>query len=84
MPALQKELETYQRELPNLLGDAGKYVLIRGDQLHGVWSTYEDAIQEGYRLFNLEPFLVRQISAMEQVFYTTKDVAPPCQSSTCR
>jgi hypothetical protein len=71
MSILDKELETYDRELPNLLADAGKYVLIQGDKLYGTWSTFDDVIQEGYRLFGLKPFFVRQIGAVETVFTTT-------------
>jgi len=72
--ALEKELATYQRALPNLLGDAGKFVLISGDEVSGVWATYADAIQAGYRVFGLAPFLVKQIQAIEQVHYMTEDV----------
>jgi hypothetical protein len=64
MATLERELETYKKALPTLLDKQGKYVLIKGDAVAGVWGTYEDAIQEGYRLFKLEPFLVKQIQAM--------------------
>jgi hypothetical protein len=77
---LQKELATYKRELPNLLGRVGKYVLIRGDQVLSVWEAYQDAIQEGYRVCGLDPFLVKQIQAVEQVHYITRAVEPVCQS----
>src|SRR5207302_1898928 len=83
MAILDTEVETYRRELPNLLRDTGKFVLIQGDKLYGTWSTFDDVIQEGYRLFGLKPFFVRQISPIEEVFTTTKDIAP-CPSSTCR
>jgi hypothetical protein len=84
MPALEKELETYRRELPHLLADEGKYVLIHGDKVISTWATYADAIQEGYRLFQLQPFLVKKISAIEQIAYFTRDVAPTCQSITTK
>jgi hypothetical protein len=29
--ALEKELQTFQRELPNLLANEGKFVVISGD-----------------------------------------------------
>jgi hypothetical protein len=82
MAILDTEVATYQRELPNLLKDTGKYVLIHGERVDSVWCTYDDAIQAGYRFFGLKPFFVRQISPFEEVFTTTKDIAPPCPSST--
>ncbi len=77
---LEKELAVYRRELPNLMAHAGKYVVIHEDHLAGTWETYQDALQEGYRLFQLKPFLVKQIQAVEFVHYTTRDVTPLCQS----
>ena len=85
MSVLDRELETFHRELPNLLlSDAGRYALVHGDKVDSAWSTWEDAVQAGYRLFGLEPFLVKQISLIEEAFFTTKDIAPPCPSSTCQ
>jgi hypothetical protein len=77
--ALERELDTYKRELPNLLDKAGKYVLIHEDQV-SVWCTYEDALQEGYRIFGLKPFLVKQIQTTEQIHHVTRDIQPVCQS----
>ncbi len=79
--ALEKELETYQRELPNLIGQhAGKFVLIGGDKVSGTWETYRDALQEGYRLYGLKPFLVKQIQATEIVHHMMRDIHPLCRS----
>ena len=77
---LEKELETYKRELPKLLADEGKFVLIQDERVYGTWGTYEDAIQEGYRLFQLRPFLVKRISPTEPVLHFTRDVLPACRS----
>ena len=78
--ALEKELETYKKELPNLLPRAGKYALIQGDKVSGIWETYPDALQEGYRIFGLKPFLVKQIQAVDFIHHMTRDVRPLCQS----
>jgi hypothetical protein len=43
--ALEKELETYHRELPNMLTNEGKYVLIHEDDVAGFWDTYEDRLE---------------------------------------
>jgi hypothetical protein len=78
--ALEKEVETYHRELPNLLANAGKYVLIHKESVISWWDSYTDALQEGYRLFGLEPFLVKQIQAVEPVHHVTRDLGPACLS----
>jgi hypothetical protein len=64
---LEKELQTYSDRLPDLLCDEGKFVLIKGDDVVGVWETYADALKEGYQKFQLEPFMVKRIEAVERV-----------------
>ena len=72
--ALEKEQSTYTRELPALLAHEGKFVLIHGEQIDGVYDTYQDALKIGYSKFKLEPFFVKQIRAMEQVQFFTRDI----------
>ena len=43
--ALEKEIETYNRELPNLLAEQGKFVVIHGDKIIGTFVSYEDALK---------------------------------------
>jgi hypothetical protein len=74
--ALEQELETYKKKLPELKVHEGKFVLIKGDQVVDVFGTYEDAIKEGYSKFKLEPFLVKQIHAIEQVQFVSRFVDP--------
>jgi hypothetical protein len=73
---LEKEQETYQRELPNLLQHEGKFVLIRESRIAGFFGTYEDAIQAGYVAFGLNPFMVKQIRPTEQVHQFSRPIAP--------
>lgn len=73
---LTKDIETYERELPNLLNDDGKFVLIEGDAVAGVYDTYEDALKAGYEKLGLNPFLVKQIQTAEQVQSFTRAVEP--------
>jgi hypothetical protein len=79
--ALEKELQTYNTKLPELLANEGegKYALIHGDDLVDVLGTYEDAIKEGYAKFNLTPFLVKQIQTMEHVQFISRLL--PCYIS---
>lgn len=72
--ALEKELETYKKKLPELKQDEGKYVLIHGDEVIDTFTSYEDAIKEGYKKFQLEPFLVKQIHMIEQVYLISRSI----------
>jgi hypothetical protein len=69
---LQRELAVYRKELPNLLQHAGKYVVIQGDRVADVFTSYTDALRDGYRRFGLRPFLVKQIRAMEPIHFITR------------
>jgi hypothetical protein len=76
---LEKELSIYERELPNLIADEGKFVLIGDDKVIDVYSSYDDALKSGYKEFGLtKPFLVKQIQSIQQVHYFTRDLAIPC------
>jgi hypothetical protein len=79
--ALEKEMETFQQNLPNLLCESGKYVVVSGDQIAGIYGTYEDALKVGYEKYGLKPFLVRKIQAVEQVQYFTRDIDVECLTS---
>ena len=70
--ALEKELETYRTKLPELKDREGQFVLIHGDDVIDTFTSYEDAIKEGYARFKLDPFLVRQIRAFEQAQFITR------------
>lgn len=62
------EWRAYKREVLRLLaeGHAGRYVLVKGDQVLSVWDTLRDARQAGYERFGMEPFLVREIQFTER------------------
>ena len=74
---LEKELETYTKKLPELKAEhEGKFVLIHGEDVVDTFSSYDDAIKAGYQKFNLEPFLVKQIRALEQIQFISRFVDP--------
>jgi hypothetical protein len=77
---LERELETYRENLPNLLHDKGKFVLIHGDTIAGVWDTYREALEEGYAQFELSPFLVKRIEEHEKVHFIRQPIQP-CPTS---
>ncbi len=72
--ALEKELATYQAKLGELKQDEGKFVLIQGETVIDIFSSYDDALKEGYKRFGLTPFLVKQIHAIEPVYYFTRPI----------
>jgi hypothetical protein len=72
--ALEAEQQTYVRELPTLLASVGKFVLISGDVVAGVYDTYADALTVGYDRFGLNPFLVKQIEFTETVYRFSRDL----------
>src|SRR5271156_2167211 len=75
--ALEKELVTFERELPRLAKEApGKFALVKGDEVVSLFDTYEDALTAGYGMFKLETFMVKQISAIERIQFFTRSLAP--------
>ena len=74
--ALERELQTYKDKLPELRENAGKFVLIHGESVVDIFTSYEDAIKRGYDEFKLEPFLVKRIEQIEQVQFITRFATP--------
>ena len=71
--AIDREWETLQANLPALLEkEEGRYVLIHDDQVVGIWDTKAQALEEGYRRFNLESFLVQHIVAYEKPIFVPR------------
>ena len=59
---LQQEkdyLKSHQEKLAKLY--PGKYLLIKGETVHGAFETYDQGITEGAKLFGAGPFLVRSV-----------------------
>ena len=82
--ALEKELETYKQKLPELRAEEGKFVLIHDREVVGTYTSYEDAVKDGYAKFGLtSSFLVKQIQAVELVHFVSRFV-DPCPTSVSR
>jgi len=59
---LGEEREFFDRSLSEWLGRfPGKVVLVKGQELIGVFDTEQNALAEGARRFQLQPFLVRRV-----------------------
>jgi hypothetical protein len=74
MPALDREIQTYKNKLPELTASEGKFVLICGDGVMGVFDSYQDALTAGYERCGIKPFLVKQISSVEVLASFTRDL----------
>ena len=63
---LDQELATYEAHRQRLLADhEGKFVLIHGSELIGVFDSEKDAIDQGFERLGNVPFLVKQILRVE-------------------
>ncbi|HEY7424975.1 MAG TPA: hypothetical protein VH682_12160 [Gemmataceae bacterium] len=67
--AIAEEWETYRREVGRLLaeGNEGRYILIKGRQIIGIWNTRKEAFAAADQRFPLQPFLVHQIQERERI-----------------
>lgn len=61
--ALEREMATFQRELPRLLaeGHDGHFAVVQGDRLRGIHEERGSAVSAGFEEFGLTPFLVVQV-----------------------
>ena len=62
----RENIAAFYRALSRMVRDGyeGDWVLIENGSIFGVWSTYEDALDVGYKSFGLQmPFLVKQVKA---------------------
>lgn len=72
---LEKELKTYEQNKPSLLAkSAGKFVLIKGDQIIETFSSYADALSAGYKQFSDQEFLVKEIKEIETINYFSRSL----------
>jgi hypothetical protein len=67
--ALELELDAFARMKEQLLtAYEDKFVLLKGEQFLGSYDTAEAAYNAGVGAFGQEPFLVKKVSRVEQVF----------------
>ena len=64
------EWNAYRREVGRWLaeGHEGKWVLIKGETVLGLYDTNDAALSEGHKRYFRESFLVHQIQADEPVY----------------
>ena len=67
---LEKERKFFESHRADWLSqNPGKFVLVKDDELIGIFSSQKEALIEGARRFGTESFLVRQVEETEQVVY---------------
>ena len=66
---LAEQLVTYREHLDELLRHKGKYVLIRGREIVGIYADEQEAMREAIDRFGGEHILIKQIVAREPVHY---------------
>jgi hypothetical protein len=78
---LYHEWNTYRRELPRLLaeGQEGKYALLKGEAIVGIFEAESQAFAEGRKRFLMEPFMIQPIRSEEAILRT-----PWLYRSSCR
>ena len=66
---LAAEWETYRREVGRLLaeGQEGKYALIKGEEIIGIFETWGEARRVGLEKYLLDGHIVRPILSREPV-----------------
>lgn len=77
---LDIELKAFEAALPTLLSNTGKFAVVHGAAIDGVFTSYEDALKSAYEKFGLDQFLVKKISPAEQVAYISRVNSAPCQA----
>ncbi len=63
----RKYFEDHRQEW--LVKFPGKFVLIKNEELIGVFDKLEDALSEGARRFGIESFLARRVEESEEIVY---------------
>jgi hypothetical protein len=66
---LAVEIATFERELPRLLteGEAGRWAVVKGNEVVSVWDTVNDALQAAHERLGLEPFLLREVREEQRI-----------------
>lgn len=73
---LSAEVQAFEKMLPELMKHAGKFALIHGNTLAGVYTAYEDALKIGYEKYGVTPFLVRKIAQTQHIAFISRMIVP--------
>lgn len=75
--ALTDEYAVYESRVAEWVeGHLNDFVLIKGTEVVGFYTTYEEALSSGYERFGVAPFLVKQVGPQPEAHYISRLVAP--------
>ncbi len=80
--ALEMEMARYRKLMADhdrVQEHHGQYTLIQKEDVVGFFSSFDDALREGYRRFKPGSFLVKQVSAIDEVHFVSRFA--PCLTS---
>jgi hypothetical protein len=66
---LDREIATYRKQLPELLAHEGKFVVIHGEDVGGIFDSMNDALHFAYGTYGDDLFLAREIRETDPVYY---------------
>lgn len=75
---LKPDLEAYERMLPELMREEGKFALFFDGRLVGVFGSQDDAFEKGYEASGGRSFFVRQITAIPIVQHFSRPIGIEC------
>ena len=67
---LESEIATYCRELPNLVEQEGKWIVIVGRRIVGIYGCVGEACVAAFNEVGFAPCLMRKIQQTEPVYYS--------------
>lgn len=70
----EAERRTYEEHLPELLDSVGKFALVFGEEISGPFDSYAAALDAGSEKYGVQPFMVKQINAVEPVMYFSREL----------
>ena len=60
---IEREVSTYRQHITSIKKHEGEFVLIQGSTVVDYFSTYGAAINSGYKRFNGDNFMVKQVGS---------------------
>ena len=73
---LEQEIKTFEKNKETLLAEKkGRFVVIKGDNIISDFTSYDDALSDGYKRFGNTEFLVKQVLEHETVNFFTREFA---------
>jgi hypothetical protein len=78
---IYRESQTFRRELPRLLaeGHEDKWALIKGDEVIGLFATFDEGARVGYEKYLQDPFLVQPVREWQLLLRLSR-YCWPCHS----